>query len=203
MKTSPWVLYTDPETPSSLAVEIALYECKVPFKRQMLDPKKQKFKTLFRRSPMGRLPVLVEELHGGEFSVSEMPAILLYIAERFQKSELCVTGLDSKSEIFAWMSFLDSSFGESVLQVCHQFSLLEDSNELISLERQLKTLDSYLSSRAFLVGAYSVADISAIPFLDLLRKNPNISLERFPHLLSWYDRLCCRSGYRKALKERI
>lgn len=201
MKTSPWVLYTYPETLSCLAVEIALHECKVPFKRHLLDPKKKKFKTFLQRSPMGRLPVLVEELHGGEFAVSETPAILQYIAERFRDTELWVTNLDSKSEIFAWMSFLDSSFRELVLSVCYASSSLEDSKDGLLLERQLKTLDSYLSSRAFLVGGYSVADICAIPFLNLLRKNPHIFWDGFPHLSSWYDRLSARRGYQRALKQ--
>lgn len=148
-----------------------------------------------------RVPVLVEHKSSDDFCVSETPAILLYIAERFPHSSLYLDDLCTKSEIFSWMTLLDSEVGQCMVRVSEMpTKALRETKEIALLEQYLDTLNKYLAQRAFLVGAYSVADVLATPFLEVVAQITSVSLKQFPYVHSWYERLRSRPSYQTVLK---
>lgn len=200
MNTSDFTLYEYFPSPSCLAVEIALQECGLKFKRQELDPQKPKTKVFLQKSLFGRVPLLVEHRLAGDCSISETPAILLYIAERLRDSPLHLEDLCSKSEVFAWTSLWDSEVGPCIVKVSEMpFDSSPEDDRVYLLEKYLDILNKYLTQRAFLVGAYSVADVLATPFLEVVAKIPSISLKQFPFVHSWRERLCSRPSYQAML----
>ena len=186
-----FTLYESSSSLSCTAIEIALLECKVNFKRHELDENKPRTKAFLGRSPFGKVPVLLEHRLSGELSIWETPAILLFLAERFKDSSLHLNDLYFQSEVFAWVSFWDSEFGESILRAFKKPS----EDEISLLEKRLDVLNGHLSQKAFLVGAYSIADVLATPFLDIIEKIPDISLGRLTSFNSWHERLRSRPSY--------
>ena len=183
MTATELTLYVHPASPSCMAVEMALKHCELAFIRIELNPQKPPTKAFLRRSPLARVPLLVDRRPGGEVCITEAPAILLYLSERFPDTELAMTDSTTKSMIVSWMSFFVQVFEKSVLQ---------NSLNPAEIEVHLAGLNLYLSARAFLVGAYSMGDILATPFLDLLQQKSESFLTQFPNVLSWYKRLCAR-----------
>ena len=198
MNTPEFTLYENYPSPTCLAVEIALHESEVPFKRHEFDPQKPKTKVFLQKSLFGRVPVLVEHKPSGDFIISEAPAILLYLAERFEDAPLSLDDLGTKSEVLAWMCLFDSEVGQCIVRVSEMpTEALQEIDPL--LERYLDTLNKYLTQRAFLVGAYSVADVLATPFLEMVSNLASVSLKQFPFVHSWHERLRSRPSYQAVL----
>ncbi|MES2504284.1 MAG: glutathione S-transferase family protein [Myxococcota bacterium] len=205
-KAPPFTLYEYRVSPFCVAIRIALHECEVGFTPREVDPEKDRTAAFLRRSPFGRLPALVEHRPSGELSIFESPAILLFLAERFEKSSLSFSDLSSKAQALSWLSFLASGFGDLLWRVLTESHVYEgpDGRPKIlagfheELEKQLDVLDKHLARRAFLAGDYSIADTLATPLLDLLEKVKDLDLDRYPHVISWRERLRARPSYKAA-----
>ncbi|MBL4818559.1 MAG: glutathione S-transferase family protein [Deltaproteobacteria bacterium] len=205
-KAPPFTLYEYRASPFCVAVRIALNECEQNFTPREVDPQKPRTAAFLRRSPFGRLPALVEHRPSGELSIFESPSILLFLAERFENSNLSFSDLSSKAQALSWLNFLSSGFGELLWRVLTESHIYEgeDGRPKIlqtfheELERQLGVLDKHLARRAFLAGDYSVADTLATPLLDLLPKVKDLDMDAYPHVISWRDRLRSRPSYKAA-----
>ncbi len=193
-----FTLYEHRLSPFCVAVRIALNECDQAFTPRDVDLTKPRTAAFLKRSPFGRLPALVEHRPGGELAIFESPAILLFLAERFEKTSLAFVDLASKAQALSWLSFIATGFAESL------WACLEEKNHhagkygelLEAFEQQIDVLDAHLARRAFLAGDYSVADTLAIPLLDLLGRVKDLDMGGFPHVISWRDRLRARPSYK-------
>ncbi len=205
-KAPPFTLYEYRASPFCVAVRIALHECGAGFTPREVEPEKDRTAAVLRRSPFGRLPALVEHRPSGELSIFESPAILIFLAERFEKSPISFSDLSSKAQAISWLSFLASGFGDLLWRVLTESHIYEGSEgrpQILAsfqeeLERQLDVLDKHLARRAFLAGDYSVADTLATPLLDLLDKVKGLDMDAFPHVISWRERLRSRPSYKAA-----
>lgn len=203
-KAPSFTLYEYRASPFCVAVRLALNEIEVTFTPREVDLDKPRTAAFLKRSPFGRLPALVEHRPSGELAVFESPAILVFLAERFQNSPIAFSDLPSKSQALSWLSAVSSGLAEQVLFVLNECHLVEDSLKRLDLiaqgkkelERQLDVLDKHLARRAYLAGAYSIADTLATPILDLLEFIPDLDLDGFPHVKSWRDRLRERPSYK-------
>lgn len=205
-KAPPFTLYEYRASPFCVAVRIALNECEATFTPREVEPDKERTAAFLKRSPFGRLPALVEHRPSGELSVFESPAILIFLAERFEKSSLGFNDLSSKAQALSWLSFLASGFGDLLWRVLTESHLYEGPDarpQMLAafheeLEQQVDVFDKHLARRAFLAGDYSIADTLATPLLDLLDQVKGLDLDGYPHILSWRERLRSRPSYRGA-----
>lgn len=204
-KAPPFTLYEYRASPFCIAVRIALTECEVAFTPREVNLDKPRTAAFLKRSPFGRLPALVEHRPGGELAIFESPAILLFLAERFEKSSLGFSDLSSKAQSLSWLSFISTGFAEQLWNALKESckpnsemgpALLAQTRT--SLEEQIDVLDKHLARRAFLSGDYSVADTFATPLLDLLDKVKDLDMDGYPHVLSWRERLRARPSYKSA-----
>lgn len=205
-KAPPFTLYEFRASPFCVAIRIALAECDVTFTPREVDLDKPRTAAFLKRSPFGRLPALVEHRPGGELAIFESPAVLLFLAERFEKSSLGFSDLSSKAQSLSWLSFISSGFAEQLWSVLQESHVNEGDNfratllaqSLATLEQQIDVLDKHLARRAFLAGDYSVADTLATPLLDLLDQVKDLDMDGYPHVLSWRERLRGRPSYKAA-----
>lgn len=205
-KAPPFTLYEYRASPFCVAVRIGLNEVEAAFTPRDVDLDKPRTAAFLKRSPFGRLPALVEHRPGGELAIFESPAILLFLAERFEKSPIGFIDLSSKAQALSWISYMATGFGEQIWkaliekhmhsEVGHQTTRF--SEEFAELERQVDVLDKHLARRAFLAGDYTVADTLATPLLDMLEKIPELDMDGFPHVASWRERLRSRQSYKNA-----
>lgn len=204
-KAPSFTLYEYRASPFCVAVRIALNEVEVTFTPREVDLNKPRTAAFLKRSPFGRLPALVEHRPSGELAVFDSPAILIFLAERFDKSAIAFDDLPSKSQALSWLSVVSSGLAEQVLLLLNEIHLRGDAeprHDFLAaakkeLERQLDVLDKHLARRAYLAGAYSIADTLATPILDLLAFVPDLDLEGFTHVKSWRQRLRERPSYKE------
>ena len=203
-KAPPFTLYEYRASPFCVAIRIALAECDVAFTPREVDLDKPRTAAFLKRSPFGRLPALVEHRPGGELAIFESPAILLFLAERFEKSSLGFSDLSSKAQSLSWLSFMATGFAEQIWTVLQESQREDDASPIrlaearAKLEEQVDLLDKHLARRAFLSGDYSVADTFSTPLLDLLDQVKELDMDGFPHVLSWRERLRARPSYKAA-----
>lgn len=195
-KAPPFTLYEYRVSPFCVAIRIALAECDATFTPREVDQGKPRTAAFLKRSPFGRLPALVEHRPGGELAIFESPAILLFLAERFEKSPLAFSDLSSKAQSLSWLSFISTGFAEQMWNMLAQQS--HSPEQLSQLEQQMDVFDKHLARRAFLAGDYSVADTFATPLLDLLERINGLDMDGFSHVLSWRERLRARPSYKGA-----
>lgn len=201
-----FTLYEYRPSPFCVAVRIALNECETSFTPREVDLSKARTAAFLKRSPFGRLPALVEHRPGGELAIFESPAILLFLAERFDKSPLAFTELAAKSQALSWLSYISTGLADLVFQVIQENQINEGDDFRLHLAQKIKTeleehldvLDKHLARRAYLSGDYTIADTLATPFLDMLDSIKELDLEAYPHVRSWRERLRGRPSYKGA-----
>src|SRR5471032_1317423 len=93
---------------SSMAAHIALHEIGVPFEARPLSFKKQDLRApgFLALNPEGKVPVLMVEGR----PLTEVAAILFYLAKRFPEAELLPhDDLEAEAQALSWMSFIAST----------------------------------------------------------------------------------------------
>lgn len=91
----------------SLAVHIVLEEIGMPFSLAMISTDRGDAQTeSFRKiNPKGRVPVLSD----GDFSLTEAPAILLYLAQSSPQRSLMPAGQDGLIRAIEWFNWLSAT----------------------------------------------------------------------------------------------
>ncbi len=89
---------------SSMAPHIALHEIGVPFETQSvsLARKENRAAAFLALNPEGKVPTLLIDGR----PLSEVAAILFYLARRFPESELLPTDAEGEAQAISWMSFI-------------------------------------------------------------------------------------------------
>jgi glutathione S-transferase len=93
---------------SSMAVHIALHEIGAPFEGRPLSFKNQDLRApeFLALNPEGKVPVLLIDGR----PLTEVAAILFYLAKRFPDAELLPRGdVEAEAQALSWMSFIAST----------------------------------------------------------------------------------------------
>lgn len=138
---------------------------------------------IYEKNPLGRVPVLEED----DFVLAESAVIDDYLEERWPEPPL-------------W----PADPGERALGrlLVHRFDELSrpyyalrrgDEGARERLEGQLASLAARLEREPFLSGrAFGLADVAYVPWILRARERMDVSLEPFPALADWVDRLTAR-----------
>ena len=183
------------DTPNGKKITILLEELGCDFKLTVMDlSKDDQFKPEFKKiSPFSKIPVIID--HENKQSVFESGAILIYLAEKYNKF------YDQKNRtiINQWLMAQMGTVGPMLGQH-HQFHHYNPGKSKFGEERYFniakrlyKDLDEHLSTSDFLAGKnYSIADIATFPWIA--RHNwHDIGLKKFtqiPKLNFWYSISC-------------
>jgi len=176
------------DTPNGKKITILLEELGCDFKLTVMDlSKDDQFKPEFKKiSPFSKIPVIID--HENKQSVFESGAILIYLAEKYNKF------YDQKNRtiINQWLMAQMGTVGPMLGQH-HQFHHYNPGKSEFGEERFFKIakrlyveLDKRLSMSKFLAGEdYTIADIATWPWIARHEWH-DIGLKDYKNLSRWY-----------------
>lgn len=176
-------LYFSPGA-SSMAPHIALHEIGAPFESRpiSLARKENRAPDYLALNPEGKVPTLLID----ETPLTEVAAILFYLAKRFPEAGLLSEGdLLAQAQALSWMSFIASTIHPARRQG------LARSNEVFAIA------DQKLGTRAWVLGTYSIADIHLFRLYWRFRNSLHPAPGLFPHLSAHYDRMMVRPAVQR------
>ncbi|MEO3997834.1 glutathione binding-like protein [Mesorhizobium sp. CAU 1732] len=193
-------------TPNGWKVAIMLEECGLRYEARFLDIfAGAQFEPEFLAiSPNARMPAIVDRDAGATpVSVFESGAILFYLAEK--TGRFMGTRPQARKETLEWLFWQTGNLGPMAGQYAHfrmfgprerqDYSLARYRGEY---ERCLAVLERRLDGRAFVVDDYSIADMQIFPWVFIAR-NLDVSLDLFPNVSAWRERLKQRPAVRAAI----
>lgn len=176
-------LYIAPGS-SSMAPHIALNEAGAEFELRPLSfhKQEQRQQSYLAINPEGKVPVLID----GDLVLTEVAAILFYIARRFPDAGLLPVGLAGEARALAWMSFLAST-----VHPAGRAGNPGAPDAYMQAERRLDGREWALD------GKMSVVDIHL--FRLFWRNHPRFgfSRESYPGLWSLHDRMMARPAVQR------
>lgn len=196
-------LYFAPGT-CAMAVQITLLEANAPFQPRLVNlaAGEQRDPTYLAINPKGRVPALVTE----QGTLTETPALLLYVAQRFPDAKLAP--LDNPF-LLARMQEVNS-FLASTVHVSHarRGSRWADDEQAIAAMQQkvasnmrdgfAQIEQHYLAGPWVLGEQFSVADIYLFVVAGWL-KSDGVEISEFHKVAEHYQRMLSRPAVAKAL----
>lgn len=194
-------------TPNGIKILIALAELGVDYDYHPIDiGNDEQFKEDFLRiSPNNKIPALVDRQGptGGEFSLFESGAILIYLAEKFD-SPLLPKDATLRYNTLVWLMFQMGGVGPMFGQANHFVNAAPEKipyaidRYIKEAQRLCQVMDKRLSQLDYLSGdAYTIADIACFPWIRSYEQHKNIN--EHPHLTRWYKRILERPAVAQVL----
>ena len=169
---------------SSMAPHIALNEVGASFELRPLSlhRKEQRSPEYLAINPEGTVPTLLIDGR----PLTEVAAILFYIARRFPESQLLPTNdSEAESHVVSWMSFIASTVHPARRQG------LEHARKIYALT------DARLGKREWAVDKYSIADIHLFRLFWRFCNSLKPTVEEFPNLTAHYERMMARPAVKR------
>ena len=184
------------DTPNGKKISILLEEIGCDYKVTIIDlSKDDQFKSDFKKiSPFRKIPVIVD--HENEKSIFESGAILIYLAEKYNKFYEVKDRIIINQWLMAQMGLIGPMLGQH-----HQFHHYNPGKSEYGEKRFFKIakrlygeLDERLASSEFLAGKnYTIADIATWPWLARHEWH-DIGLKDFKNLSRWYINISNREA---------
>lgn len=168
---------------SSMAPHIALHEIGTPFdSRPVSLGENNRTPEYLALNPEGKVPLLL--IDGAP--LTEVAAILFYLAKRFPEAKLLPAGdLFAEAQAVSWMSFIASTIHPARRQG------IEKSKEAFALaERKL-------DGRPWVLADYSIADIHLFRLYWRFVNSLHPPAGMFPGLSAHYERMMARPAVQK------
>jgi glutathione S-transferase len=155
------------------------------------------FKGESRKAPFlqinnaGKIPAIDDN----GFILNESNAILLYLAEKYNKN-LLSENLDERGKIYSWILYNKTSVYPNLAKAraIKKFFPPEKQNskelEFLQSEgiKSLELIDKHLSGNDFFVNNYSVVDIAMYPYIKLSYEG-GIDIDIFKNITLWMNRV--------------
>jgi glutathione S-transferase len=202
--TTPWTLYLAPGT-CAQAVHIALHDAEAPHRLQLLDfsAGEQRSPGYLAVNPRGRVPALVTE----QGTLTEVPALLLFIAQSFPAARLAP--LDDPFRLAQVQAF--NSYLCSTVHVAHAHKRrgARWADEPAAHEAMQRKVASNMSDcfahieadvlkGPWVFGAdYTIADPYLFTIAEWLEAD-GVDVERFPKVLAHRARMQARESVQRA-----
>lgn len=196
-------------TPNGWKVTIALEEMELPY---VLRPVNigagEQFTPEFQAiSPNGRMPAIVDPdgEDGRPLSIFESGAILQYLGNK--SGRFYPQDARGRAEVEQWLFWQVGGLGPMAGQTHHfrQYApaMIADQRQIAygvrrytdETHRLYGVMDRRLADRDYLAGDYSIADMAAWPWI--LPALQGQSLEEFPHLKAWHERVGARPAVQR------
>jgi RNA polymerase-associated protein len=146
---------------------------------------KNKPSDLVQRNPYGKVPVLVD----GDGVIYESAIIDEYLEEKFAQVRLMPADLLLRAKARIWVDYMSTRLHAVASDITHNREA-EKARE--RMRQHLTTLDKEMAGRKYLVGEYSLADISYIPFYTRRERYDVVIDDTYPNLKRWGEDLVAR-----------
>jgi glutathione S-transferase len=170
---------------SSFAVHIALHEIGVPFEGKPMSFRNNDMRSpgFLVLNPEGKVPTLVIDGR----PLTEVAAILFYLARRFPDAELLPRDdIEAEAQALSWMSF-----AASTLHPARRHGLDHAKNVWAIADRRL--------GNGWAIGRYSIADIHLFRLYWRFANSLKPAAEEFPNLTAHYQRMMARPAVQRTI----
>jgi stringent starvation protein A len=138
-----------------------------------------------QRNPYSKVPVLVD----GEAVIYESAIIDEYLEEKFPQDRLMPADLVLRAKARIWVDYMSSRLHAAASDITHN---REPDKARERMKQHLTALDKEMAGRKYLVGEYSLADISYIPFYTRRERYGVAIDDTYPNLKRWGEDLIAR-----------
>jgi len=191
-------------TPNGHKVHILMEELDVPYKMHPVDIfSGEQFSDSFGALTLNRrIPVLVDSDGKSPLPIFESGAIMLHLAEKFQR--FIPTDTAGRSSTIQWLMWQMAGLGPMLGQGQHFWTYAREkypySIDRYTKEgdRLLQVMEKQLSDKEYLAGDYSIADMACFPWVRI-HKLANLTLEDKPNLKRWYGDIRARPAVDRGL----
>jgi glutathione S-transferase len=166
-----------------MAPHIALHEIGVPFEARWISLAKKETRTpgYLAINPEGKVPTLLIDGR----PLTEVAAILLYLAKRFPEADLLGGDIEAEAQAVSWMSFIAATVHPARRQGVEHARAVHD------------IADRRLGQREWALGRYSIADIHLFRLYWRFRNAFNPAPGEFPNLAAHHDRMMARPAVQR------
>jgi len=168
-----------------MAVHIALHEIGLPFEARPMSFGSGELRSpdYLRLNPEGKVPTLLVDGR----PLTEVAAILFYLARRFSEAELLPRDdLEAEAQAISWMSFIASTLHPARRRG------LDHAREVYRIaDRRL--------GQGWALGQYSVADIHLFRLYWRFFNSLKPAASEFPNLNAHYARMMARPAVQKTI----
>ena len=193
-------LYTA-ATPNGHKISIALEEMGLPYQvhHLKLSKNEQKEPAYLELNPNGRIPTIIDR-DNDDFVVFESGAILMYLAEK--TGQLLPADPKERSRAIQWLMFQMGGIGPMMGQANVWFRYWEETYQPAidryqnETKRLFGVMDGHLKGRDYLTDELSIADIAN--WVRIYNWS-GVTIDEFPHLSLWLDRLDQRPAFKKGI----
>ena len=201
-------------TPNGQKISILLNELGVPYQLHTVNiTQNEQFHPDFLKiSPNNKIPALVDDevLHNGQpLTIFESGAILIYLAEKYQK--FYSTNPTTKAKINEWLFWQVGGVGPIFGQLGFFHVRAAEKNQMAIQRfyeesvRLLNVMEKHLTKNKYLAGdEYTIADMATFPWVAAVQsyiKDPLASdLQKMPAVLNWIKNIGQRPTVEKALR---
>jgi len=171
---------------SSMAVHIALHEVGVAFEARSLSFHQRENRTpaYLALNPEGKVPTLLIDRR----PLTEVAAILFYLARRFPEAGLLPEGAEGEAQPLSWLSFIASTLHPARrLGLDHAMTVY-------------KIADARMAGPGWVLGRYSLADIHLFRLFWRLNASLRPPPDAFPNLVAHHARMLARPAVRRTLE---
>lgn len=189
-------------TPNGYKVAIMLEEAGIPYTPHFLNlaANDQKTPQFLAINPNGRIPAIVDD----GFPIFESGAILIHLAEKSGK--FLPADPRARSVAIQWLMLQMGGLGPMMGQL-NVFSRYFPEHIPAAIDRYRResyrlfgVLETRLGQAPWLAGdAYSIADMASWPWVAI-HAWPGLSLDDYPRLTEWHDRIRARPAVERALQ---
>ena len=127
----------------------------------------------------------------GDGVIYESAIIDEYLDEKFPKVRLMPTDLLLRSKARIWVDFMSTRLHAAASDITHDRNVAKATEQMA---QHLKTLDNEMAGKDYLVGDYSLADISFIPFYTRRERYKVAIDDMYPNLKRWGENLIARAA---------
>jgi glutathione S-transferase len=169
---------------SSMAPHIALHEIGVPFESRPISfaRRANRSPAFLAINPEGKVPTLLVDGR----PLTEVAAILFYLARRFPESALLPNGdVEAEAQAISWMSFVAATVHPARRQG------LDHARAVFG------TADRRLGPREWALEGYSIVDIHLFRLYWRFRNSVHPAPVEFPNLSAHYDRMMARPAVQR------
>lgn len=155
-------------------------------------------------NPNQKIPAMVDHdgPGGTSYTIIESGAMLLYLADKYGK--FIPQDTRGRYDVIQWLMFQMGNVGPIFGQT-HHFLRAAKEEVPYAIERYTKetrrlwgVLNERLSTRQYLAGDYSIADIATFPW-TARHEWQNIELDEFPHVKRWFEGIDSRPPVQKGM----
>lgn len=159
-----------------------------------LRSSEQKSPAFLKLNPLGQVPVLTD----GDMVIRDAQAILVYLARRYGGEDWLPGSPEPMSKVVQWLSTAANEIQHGLARARRHF-LFQAQIDLELADQTahqiLQILDKHLQERDWLeCDRPTIADVACFPYVGLA-PDGKISLDAYPHVVHWIDRIKKLPGY--------